>query len=288
MARSIPFNGTTQYNYAVKHNPMALFGDTALENVYPLAQFFDDLANNAVGQYNWITPDQYNEAHSALNGGFTYMGIDYTGDQSAIAAADSFLSIVVPQIMASQAYKNNGVIILWWDESEGGDDTNHTIPEIIISPLARGNAYASSVVLDHSSDVKTMEEIFGLPLINNPIPANETNNFGGYNNVATVNDLSDLFAPGTIPAAPNLSVTEGGFVQDHHSKYYSQEVRITNNGTSPVSAPLWLVLDNLSTNATLANADGTTEVLAPLGSPCIKVPRTTAAATSSVLMRPRR
>jgi hypothetical protein len=88
-----------------------------------------------------------------------------------------------------------------------------------------------------------MEEIFGLPLINNPIPANETNNFGGYNNVATANDLSDLFVPGTIPAAPSLSVTEEGFVQDHHSKYYSQEVRITNNGTSPVSAPLWLVLD---------------------------------------------
>jgi hypothetical protein len=84
--------------------------------------------------------------------------------------------------------------------------------------------------------------------------------------------MSDLFVPGTIPAAPSLSVTEGGFAQDHHSNYYSQEVRITNNGTSPVSAPLWLVLDNLSTNAALANADGTTEVLAPLGSPCIKVP----------------
>ena len=96
-----PYNGTTQFNYAVKHNPMAFFTDTATQNVYPLAQFFVDLNNNTVGRYNWITPDQYNEAHSALNGGFTYQGVHYTGDQASIAAADNFLSHVIPQIMAS-------------------------------------------------------------------------------------------------------------------------------------------------------------------------------------------
>ena len=37
--------------------------------------------------------------------------------------------------MASEAYKDNGAIIIWWDESEGGDTTNYTIPEIVISPL---------------------------------------------------------------------------------------------------------------------------------------------------------
>ena len=62
---------------------MAFFADTAFENVYPLAQLFTDLGLNAVGRYNWITPDQYNEAHSSLNGGFTYQGVHYTGDQSA-------------------------------------------------------------------------------------------------------------------------------------------------------------------------------------------------------------
>ena len=158
-------------------------------------QFFSGSQRQTVGRYNWITPDQYNEAHSSLNGGFTYQGVHYTGDQSSIAAADNFLATVIPQIMASKAYQNNGVIVLWWDETEGGDSTGFTIPEIIISPLAKGNAYASSVLLNHSSDIKTMEEIFGLPLINNPIPADETNFDGGYNNVATVNDLSDCSCP---------------------------------------------------------------------------------------------
>ena len=115
-----------------------------------------------------------------------------------------------------------------------------------------------------------MEEIFGLPNVNNPIPLNETNNFGGYNNVATANDLGDLFAPGTIPTA-NVSATSGNLVFNPHTKAYSQSVRVTNSGDASAPAPLWLVLDNLSANATLLNADGTTAVLAPLGSPYIGI-----------------
>lgn len=265
-----PYNGTTQYNYAVKHNPMAFFTDSRLRNVYPLAQFFQDLSNNLVGRYNWITPDQYNEAHSSLSGGFTYQGVHYTGDQSSIAAADNFLSIVVPQIMASKAYKNNGMIVLWWDEAEGGDGTNHTVPEIIISPLAKGNAYASAVPMNHSSDIKTWEEIFGLPSLNNPIPVAETNNDGGYNNVAVVNDLSDLFVPGAIPAGLNVEVSLDGYKYNPATQTVTEKLSLRNISSSPVPAPLWVVLDNL-TGGTLLNLDGTTSQLAPLGSPYVNV-----------------
>jgi len=267
------YNGTTQYNYAVKHNPMAFFADTATANVYPLAQFFLDLHNGTVGRYNWITPDQYNEAHSSLNGGFTYQGVHYTGDQSSIAAADNFLSQVIPQIMASPEYQDNGVIVLWWDEAEGGDDTNHAIPEIIISPLAKGNAYASSVPLNHSSDIKTWSEVFHLPFVSNPIPTNETDVTGiGYNNVAVVNELSDLFVPGAIPAPAKLSVNSGRLFVDPKTHHAFQLVFVTNAGFTTVPAPVWLVLDNLSANATVLNAAGTTSVLAPLGSPYVSVP----------------
>jgi hypothetical protein len=194
-----PYNGTTQFNYAVKHNPMAFFPDTATENVFPLTQLAADLDDHKVGRYNWITPDQFNDAHSALTGGFTYKGTLFTGDQASIAQGDNFLSIIVPQIMATREYKDNGVIVIWWDESEGGDGTDRTIPSIVISRLARGNAFASTVELSHSSDLKTWEELFDLPFVNNPIPATETNAAGtGFNNVATVNDLSDLFVRGAI------------------------------------------------------------------------------------------
>lgn len=266
-----PYNGTTQFNYAVKHNPMAFFTDSNLRNVFPLAQLFTDLDNNAVGKYNWITPDQYNEAHSSLNGGFTYQGVHYTGDQSAIAACDNFLSIVLPQVMASKAYQNNGVIILWWDESEGGDDTNHPLGEVIISPLAKGNAYASTVPMNHSSDLLTMEEIFHLPFVNNPIPATETNvSSPTFNYVATVNDLSDLFVPGVIPS-PSVAVTYGPFVNGFHTNFVSQTVKITNDGDTALSGPLWLALDDLTPGVTLLNSAGHTQLLAPLGSPYVAV-----------------
>jgi len=267
-----PYNGTMQYNYAVKHNPMAFFSDTAFQNVYPLAQLFDDLNNNAAGRYNWITPNQYNDAHSTLNGGFTYQGVHYTGDAANIAQGDNFLALVIPQIMASKAYQNNGVIIIWWDETENGDDLSRTLQEVVISPLAKGNAYASSVPMSHSSDIKTLEEVLGLAFVNNPIPVNETNNFNGYNNVAIVNDLSDLFQTGVIPAPASFTVIPGNFVHDKLTQHLKQEVKIQNNGSTPASAPLFLVLDNLTPGVTLANADGVTGALVPLGSPYVCVP----------------
>ena len=74
-----------------------------------------------------------------------------------------------PQSWPHGPTKNNGAIILWWDESEedssgdNADDFNHTIGEIVISPLAQPNVgglpFASSVSLSHSSDLRTMQEI---------------------------------------------------------------------------------------------------------------------------------
>jgi hypothetical protein len=204
-----PYNGTTEYLYAVKHNPMAFFSDTETMNVYPLTNFLYQLTNNLIGRYNWITPDEYNEMHSSLSS-FTYHGVKYTGDQAAIAQGDNFLSIFVPEIMASQAYRSNGLIIIWSDETEGADTTNYTLPEVIISPLAKGNAYASSLEYSHSSDLRTMLEIFNAHTFSNSIPASETRAAGtGYNNISTVNDFSDLFASYTAPTSFTLTPTSG-------------------------------------------------------------------------------
>jgi hypothetical protein len=201
------FNGSNQYNYAAKHNPMAFFTDTNGGNnttasnplsvqYAPLQQLFADLANDKVSDYNWITPNQYNDMHTSLTGG--YKGL--TGDAANIKQGDDFLSQIVPVIMASNAYKNHGVIILWWDEAESdgvagdnADDFNHTVGEIVISQHARANVngvpYASPVNYTHSSDLLTMQEIFrvGPPLLGD---------------AANAVDLSDLFAPGSIPKKP--------------------------------------------------------------------------------------
>lgn len=68
-----------------------------------------------------------------------------------------------------------------------------------------------TVAVNHSSDTKTMREIFGLsPLLSNPIPATALNDTGtGYNTVSSVNDLSDMFVPGTVPAPRPASFWDG-------------------------------------------------------------------------------
>ena len=145
-----------------------------------------------------------------MTGGFTYNGTHYTGDQASVAQGDNFLSQIIPQIMSSQAYKNNGAIVIWWDETEGGDTSSYTIPEIVLSPLAKGNAYASSLAMSHTSDLETMEELLGLGTLANAIPAGETNVSGGYNADGTVNDLSDLFQPSAVPEPSTVAVAGVG------------------------------------------------------------------------------
>jgi hypothetical protein len=212
------FNGSNQFDYAPKHNPMVFFTDTnggndstpanPLSTHYaPLQQLFDDLDNDAVADYNWITPNQHNDMHTTLTGG--YKGL--TGDEAKILQGDDFLSQVVPVIMGSRAYKNHGVIIIWFDETEqdmtgdNPDDFNHTLGEIVISRHAHKNVhgipYASHRNLTHSSDVRTIEEIFHLQ----PFLADAAN----------ATDLSDLFDEGAIPGRDGDDDHDGDH-EGHH------------------------------------------------------------------------
>jgi MYXO-CTERM domain-containing protein len=197
-----PYYGTGQYNYAPKHNPMVFFSDTQTQNVATMSQLQTDLSSHNVAQYNWITPNQFNDQHSALSGGFTYQGTHYTGDTAAIAQGDNFLSIVVPLIMQSDAFQNhNGTIVIWNDETEGGDDPTRTSMEIVISKLAKGNAYASVLQYSHSSDVKTMQELYN-------VGANTQSGF--LNDAANATDLADLFVPGALPNAGSATIPTPG------------------------------------------------------------------------------
>jgi hypothetical protein len=200
------FNGANQYNYAAKHNPVAFFSDTnggnnatpsnsVSSNYAPLQQLLADLANDTVADYNWITPNQFNDMHTTLSAG--YKGL--TGDAAKISQGDDFLRQIVPVIMASKAYKNHGVIVIWFDESESDgvagdnpDDFGHTIGETIISPRAHknvgGRPYACSVNYTHSSDLRTLQNIFHVgPYLGDAVNAT---------------DLSDLFDAGAVPKKP--------------------------------------------------------------------------------------
>lgn len=193
------YNGSQYYDYVTKHVGPLYFAATSggndsttanpqIPHYAPLSQLSADLANGNAGRYNLITPDEYNDMHTALPNGFTYNGATYYGVQAQIAQGDNFLSMIIPQIQASAAYQNNGAIVIWWDEATPG--ISQLMPEIVISPLAKGNAYDSSVSYTHSSDLKTWQELFG-------VRASDGGFLGDANTPGT-NDLVDMFVPGAL------------------------------------------------------------------------------------------
>jgi hypothetical protein len=208
-----PYNGSDQYNFATKHAGSLFFTDTnggtstapnfspsnpETKFYAPLQQLAADLTNGTVARYNEITPDQFNDMHSSLNTNFNYAGQTWmhNTDQESIALGDNFLSQIVPMIMASQAYKKNGAIVIWYDETEGADparDTpgaGYTLAEIVISPLAKGNAYTNNIQYTHSSDLKSLEQLWEVPA--------PGGGFLGDANTPGTNNLSDLFKQGAL------------------------------------------------------------------------------------------
>jgi hypothetical protein len=111
-------------------------------------------------------------------------------DAASIAQGDNFLSIIVPEIEASAAFKNIGAIVITNDgtEGEGTVSRNFTSMAIVISLLAKGGASNSTLSFDHSSDLLTRYDLFDVT------PPGDAGSPG-------VNDLSDLFVPGAITAA---------------------------------------------------------------------------------------
>ncbi|HSH93489.1 MAG TPA: hypothetical protein VK968_05040, partial [Roseimicrobium sp.] len=286
------YSGSHQYNFATKHTGQLFFtatnggtvtaGNTSPSNVEafhyaPLEQLDSDLANNTQAQYCVITPDQYNDGHTALSSNFTYhnyggtgSGVDQVfpttnGDLMRVAQMDNFCAIMVPKIMSSPVYQaGHAAIVIWTDETEGGNDFYHTLLEIVISPMAKGNGYNSTLNYSHSSDVATMQKIFGVTA-NTPTgflndaanPSNVTpqgvsvtvNSGQGLQNstgqpffgfgTGTAQDLSDLFVPGTIPAnLPGLALTPSGYVFNRKTNTNSQTVTVTNTLSTAITSPI--------------------------------------------------
>ena len=155
---SLPYGSTGTNNigeYVGRHNPFAFFDDVTTNydyctnHVRPYAAFASDLATNRIGRYNFITPNLTNDMHNLA-----------TGSTSQTRQGDTWLSRELPQILHSVAFSNNGVVFILWDESAGTD--MNPLGMIALSPLAKGGGYISTNFHDHSSTVRTMQDIFGL------------------------------------------------------------------------------------------------------------------------------
>ena len=165
--------------YAAKHDPFVFFKDvsgsppsatnaacTSHHRAY--SSFASDLLAGDVASYTFITPDLCHDMHGASG----------CPDSNLIQQGDEWLSSELPRIIA-YVKANAGVLFVEWDE---GDDTLK-MPFLAIGPGVK-TGYTGTVKYNHSSIVKSVEEILQLPTLST---------------VSSASDLADLFTAGQFP-----------------------------------------------------------------------------------------
>jgi hypothetical protein len=159
-------NNSADGLYAPKHDPMVFFADIVGSNpsdsahgcsghIADYSQLATDLASGNVGQYNFITPNLCDDMHNSSG----------CSSSDSVANGDAWLATEVPKILASSAYKNGGALFITWDESETGGAPDVPIGMIVLSSLAKGGGYVGHTKYYHSSFLRTVETIFGVPFL---------------------------------------------------------------------------------------------------------------------------
>lgn len=122
----VPKHFPLPWFHSIIDNPTVNCATAHVANVFdPVNGLYADLQSEATTpQFSWITPNNCSDAHDAvchgnnLSGGFSTPNtpnapINYTG---GLYSADLFLQHVIPEIEASPAFKDNGLIDVSFDE----------------------------------------------------------------------------------------------------------------------------------------------------------------------------
>ena len=169
--------------------------------------------------------------------------------------------------------------------SEGayyGDDAS----ESTNYPLVRLTDGAGVVSYARTFNHSTM----GLATGSLPVSTNFTTPMGlvagTYQLQVVANGIASAPVSFTTPMAADVSgqvlVLRGDFRYRRATNTFAQLVTLTNTGTASLAGPLALALDQLSLNARLANASGTTVATLPAGSPFVTVSPNSLAPGASV------
>jgi acid phosphatase len=146
----------SSYPYAQQHNPFAYFDSIRTNaarcaaHVVPFTQLASDLATGALPHYVWITPNLCHSMHDC-----------------DVSTGDTWLSQVLPGILASPAFQENGVVFITWDEGTtsagccNGADGGRIVT-LVLSPLGKPG-FASAVPRTHYHLLRTIEDAWGLP-----------------------------------------------------------------------------------------------------------------------------
>ena len=174
---------TAQDQYAARHNPFVYFHsllDSGLckKHVFPLTTLTGNLQSLPnTPKFVFITPNLCDDGHDT-----NCAGKDATGSKAGgLVSIDHFLSVWIPRIKQSAAYKKNGVIVVITDEASTADSTaccneqagpNDPRPGISgpgggrTGAIVLGKCVAAgkkdSTPYNHYSLLRTLEDILGV------------------------------------------------------------------------------------------------------------------------------
>ncbi|MDN4643342.1 alkaline phosphatase family protein [Arthrobacter sp. PsM3] len=169
--------------YAARHNPFVYFAGITgspecAKNDVDLAALKTDLTSAATTpNLSMITPNLCHDGHDSPC-------VD--GQPGGLASADQWLKQWVPAITSSPAFKQDGILVITFDESDGpqsdaaaccgeGPGPNSPLPGItgmgggrvgalVLSPFTKGGTW-STTPYNHYSLLASIEETFGLPYL---------------------------------------------------------------------------------------------------------------------------
>jgi phosphatidylinositol-3-phosphatase len=173
-------SATASSQYAARHNPFIYFHSiidtpSCSANDVDLKQLPADIAKaSTTASFNFITPDLCSDGHDATCANPAQKG--------GYAGINAFLSEWVPRILDSPGYKDNGLLVVTFDEA--GDDNSACCGErsantpnaagpspgagggkvgaVLISPFIKPGT-VDSTPYNHYSFLRTVEDLFGLP-----------------------------------------------------------------------------------------------------------------------------
>lgn len=157
---SVGYLGGDQGAYLQHHNPFVYFSDvqtssTQAGNIVPFSEFAGDVTNNSLPDYSFIVPDVNDDAHNCP------VGLTTCTSAQMLAAADLWLSKNIAPLLASTAFQNSLLIVVF-DEAEDSDTTHGggQVPAVLVSPLVKAG-YQSTTLYQHESTLRLMMEGLG-------------------------------------------------------------------------------------------------------------------------------
>jgi len=127
--------------YTLKHNPFAYYGGKCPPNVVPLSQLDTDLSGETPN-FVWITPNLCHDEHDC-----------------PVRSGDQWLAKIVPKIIEKDAWKEDGVLFILWEEDEE-DPVSNRVPLIVVAPNLK--KHQTDALYDHYSLLATVQDRLGL------------------------------------------------------------------------------------------------------------------------------